>query len=223
MLPHVILHNAVSLDGRITGFMPDTGLFYELAGKWPFEAHLAGSNTILQSPDNVPEEDENAFEPVAAASDDSRSLLVVPDSRGRIRHWHALKASGHWSGFVALCSNATPAPYLDYLEKRHIDAVVTGDDHVDLKSALEKLNERYDVKTVFLDGGGVLNGHMLRAGLVDEISVLLHPALVGGSETVTLFNTPELPSPDNPIDLELKHLERMADDILWLRYDVMKA
>jgi hypothetical protein len=31
MLPRVILFNAVSLDGRIDGFIPDLGQFYELA------------------------------------------------------------------------------------------------------------------------------------------------------------------------------------------------
>ena len=220
MLPKIVLHNAVSLDGRITGFEPDIGLFYELTARWTFDAHLTGSNTILQSQEDVPEEDEKAFEPVATKSDDARSILVVPDSRGRIRHWHALKASGYWKGFVALCSNATPTPYLDYLEKRRINTIVVGESRVDLKKAMEILHDKYDVNTVFLDGGGSLNGHMLRAGLVDEISVLAHPCLVGGAESISIFHTPDLPMPEKPVALGLTHVERLRDDVVWLRYDV---
>jgi 2,5-diamino-6-(ribosylamino)-4(3H)-pyrimidinone 5'-phosphate reductase len=46
MLPRVILHNAVSLDGRIDWLTPDVGLFYELASRWKEDATLASSNTI---------------------------------------------------------------------------------------------------------------------------------------------------------------------------------
>ena len=38
MLPHVILYNAVSLDGRITGFNADIELYYDLASKWDIDA-----------------------------------------------------------------------------------------------------------------------------------------------------------------------------------------
>ena len=47
MLPWVILYNAVSLDGRISGFNADTELYYELAGKLGVEAVLMGSKTVL--------------------------------------------------------------------------------------------------------------------------------------------------------------------------------
>lgn len=47
MLPYVILYNAVSLDGHITGFNADVELYYELASKWDIDAVLMGSNTIL--------------------------------------------------------------------------------------------------------------------------------------------------------------------------------
>ncbi len=45
--PRVILHNAVSADGRVDWFPADIGLFYELAATWHEDATLAGSGTIL--------------------------------------------------------------------------------------------------------------------------------------------------------------------------------
>ncbi len=49
MKPRVILHNAVSLDGRIEGFLPDLGLYYQLAAGFREEATLIGSETILKA------------------------------------------------------------------------------------------------------------------------------------------------------------------------------
>ena len=35
-------------------------------------------------------------------------------------------------------------------------------------------------RNVRVDSGGALNGALLRAGLVDEVSLLVHPRIVGG-------------------------------------------
>jgi hypothetical protein len=47
-----------------------------------------------------------------------RPLLVVPDSRGRVRNWvHAL-ARPWYGAIVVLTSQATPLDYLEYLNRR---------------------------------------------------------------------------------------------------------
>ena len=45
MPPKVITHNTVSLDGSITGFTPDMGLHYEIAGRYNPGLMLVGSRT----------------------------------------------------------------------------------------------------------------------------------------------------------------------------------
>ncbi len=83
--------------------------------------------------------DETAFIPPRTDPNDQRPILVIPDSRGRIRTWHCLRSLPYWRHFVALCSKSTPQDYLQYIKERHIDYIITGDDHVDLKMALEEL------------------------------------------------------------------------------------
>lgn len=223
MLPRVILHNEVSVDGRIDWITPDVGQFYELASRWKEDATLAGSDTIFNAYEEVPEEDNGeAFEPPEGEPDDSRPLLVVPDSRGRLRNWHLLCKEPYWRGMVALCSFSTPRTYLDYLQKRHVDYIVAGDDHVDLRGALEELHARYGVRTVRVDSGGTLNGVLLRAGLVDEVSVLINPSLVGGMTPRSLFRGPDLTSSEGVIQLRLAHVEQVKDDVVWLRYEVVR-
>jgi 2,5-diamino-6-(ribosylamino)-4(3H)-pyrimidinone 5'-phosphate reductase len=220
LLPRIILHNVVSLDGRIDWFTPDVGLYYELISRWREDATLVGSDTIIAQEGPTPEEDDDGLPDGESA--EVRPLLVVPDSRGRVRSWRFLRKQPYWRGVVALCSHTTPASYLAYLRRERVEVMVSGQDHVDLRSALERLNEKQGVKIVRVDSGGTLNGVLLRQGLVDEISLLIHPSLVGGTSPRSLFRATDLASPESVIPLRLDHVEQLRGGVVWLRYAVVK-
>jgi 2,5-diamino-6-(ribosylamino)-4(3H)-pyrimidinone 5'-phosphate reductase len=222
MLPKIIIHNAQSVDGRLDWFTPDVGLYYEIATQFKEDATLVGSGTILNPYEEVeiPDEDESAFERLEKNPEDPRPILVIPDSRGRIRTWHYLRNLPYWSWWVALISQKTPQDYIDYLKKRHIDYIMVGEDHVDIKAALEELNLRYGVKNIRADSGGTLNGILFREGLVKEVSVLVDPSLVGGTTPRSIFNASDLTSTEDVIKLKLIHFEKMKNDNIWLRYEV---
>lgn len=219
MQPRVIIHNVVSVDGRIDHIRPNVGLYYELAGTWEADAILCGSNTILaafaQGNAEVQEGEEEAGER-------SGPLLAVVDSRGRLHCWSALRRQPYWRDAIALCSQATPQSYLDELQAQRVATIITGNERVDLRAALEQLNARYNVRTVRVDSGGTLNGALLRAGLVDEVSVLLDPSLVGGSSPRSLYVAPDLVSEEGVIRLRPVHVETLRGGNVWLRYEVVR-
>ncbi len=222
MLPRVIIHNAVSLDGRMDWFTPDVGLYYELAARWKADAMLAGSETVLTSAEQSQATDEEEYEVPEKRKDARLPWLVVPDSRGRVRSWSRLRREPYWRDVVVLCSRTTPAEYIEHLEQRQIDHIVAGDERVDLRAALEELNACYGVESVRVDAGGTLNGVLLRAGLVDEVSVLISPSLVGGTTPNSIFRAPDLTSPSDVINLRLIHVERLRNDTVWMRYEVVR-
>ncbi|CEA13455.1 RibD family protein [Methanobacterium formicicum] len=227
MIPLVILYNAVSLDGRITGFDADVELYYELASKWNVDAVLMGSNTVLtgfgvKTGQTVPES-EDAFQPRVKDPDDKRPLLVVPDSRGQIRVWSEILKMPYINDVLVLCSRSTPREYLDFLDERYIDYLVVGYQQVDLENALEELNTKFGVKRVRVDSGGVLNGILLRQGLADEIHLLIHPELVGGTTPNSIFQTHDTDEDGEPIKLYLDGMEKIKDDIIYLRYRVLNG
>jgi 2,5-diamino-6-(ribosylamino)-4(3H)-pyrimidinone 5'-phosphate reductase len=123
---------------------------------------------------------------------------------------------------VALVSESTPREYLDYLEKRHIGYIISGDDHVDLREALEELYARFGVETVRTDSGGTLNGVLLKAGLVDEVAIYIEPCLVGGMSTRTIFRSSEPVPEEDAIRLRLKNLESLDGGVALLHYEVVK-
>lgn len=224
VLPWVILYNAVSLDGKITGFDTDTELYYELAANMDVDAVLAGSNTILtglgiNTGENVDENSQN-FKPRVTDPEDTRPLLVVPDSKGKIRNWTEIQKMPYIRDVLVLCSRSTPREYLDFLDERYIDYLVVGYHQVDLEIALDELNTKFKVKKVRVDGGGVLNGVLLSQGLVDEIHVLIHPELVGSTVSNSIFQVPDMGGDEIPIKLYLDNIEKIKDDLVYLKYKI---
>jgi 2,5-diamino-6-(ribosylamino)-4(3H)-pyrimidinone 5'-phosphate reductase len=236
-LPRVIVYSAVSLDGQTGGFAPDVGQFYSLIGVWKEDATLVGSETILKAPaqdfeaDGVGEETTGeasgeAAEPGNAAGKrrgkDRRPLLVVPDSRGRIRNWRALRNTPYWRDVLVLCSRRTPQRYLRMLERQNIHHIVAGSNNVDLRAALRQLRRRCGVNTVRVDSGGTLCGALLRAGLVDEVSLLVHPCLVGDVPPRSFFRMLGDATDRKPLPLRFHSLRRLANGLLWLRYRTVR-
>jgi len=116
----------------------------------------------------------------------------------------------------------TPAEYLAFLRDRSIPYIVAGGDKVDLPIALERLHAQLDVACLVAIGGGRLNGALLRAGLVDEVNVIVRPELIGGIGTPTLFDCPDLAEDAWPTRLERLAVETVAERFLWLRYGVAR-
>jgi riboflavin biosynthesis pyrimidine reductase len=75
-----------------------------------------------------------------------------------------------------------------------------------------------------LEGGGRINGGMLRAGLIDEVSVLVAPVVDGRMGTPAVFDFDGDEGPEAPrYRLALQAVEQRVDDVLWLRYHVEPA
>jgi 2,5-diamino-6-(ribosylamino)-4(3H)-pyrimidinone 5'-phosphate reductase len=221
MYPRVILHNMASIDGRVDWFEADVGLFYEVAGHWQADAMLAGSDTMRAAYKGVPKDDDGEPDAPENIPEVGRALLIVPDSRGGLRLWSRIKREPWWRDAMALCSRTTPRAYLEYLQARDVDYILAGEDRVDFRAALAELKARHGIRTIQVDSGGTLNGVLLRAGLVDEVSLIISPSLVGGSEARSIYRAPELTSPEGVIRVKLVHLERLRDDLVWLRYEVV--
>ncbi len=97
--------------------------------------------------------------------------LAVVDGRCRVR-W-ALREVGHWSDVVALRCASSPRA-----DATPVDEILVGASRVDLAAALRALGQRPGAEVVRVDSGGGLLGALLEAGLVEEVSLLVHPCLV---------------------------------------------
>ncbi|MEV4170891.1 dihydrofolate reductase family protein [Nonomuraea sp. NPDC049709] len=200
--PYVVAHVAVSLDGATTGFQPDVASFYQLARTWEEDLTLAGADTILAQEPAL----ATAERPGPAADG---PLLAVVDGRGRVSAWDALREAGHWSGVVALhCRDTPPRP-----PGRQVRELVTGAERVDLGGALRTLGREDGIGVVRVDSGGELIGALMADGLVDEVSLLVHPFLAGEGATRRWWGEHPAAAP-----LTMVAAQSLPDGLVWLRY-----
>jgi 2,5-diamino-6-(ribosylamino)-4(3H)-pyrimidinone 5'-phosphate reductase len=113
-------------------------------------------------------------------------------------------------------SQKTPKRYLRYLDERRYEYHCIGRDAVDLRQALNLLFEEYHARTILTDTGRILGNLLLDQGLVDEISLLVHPVLVG-KKSYGMFQDLE-----KKCSVTLMKSERLEQQYIWLLYQVKK-
>ena len=222
MLPYVILHMGISVDGRIDWGGGSDNPYYELVEQFGSDTDISGSNTILEA--QFSDDPQKTLGPIYAdwIKKPSRPQHAIVDSKGRIKNWDIIKKQPWWRGYISLCSQETPQSHLHYLSELGISYIIAGKQQVDLRMALKILNSQYGTQKVRVDSGGILNGVFLREGLVDEVSVIISPSLVGGISPKTMFVAPDLETEEGVIPLELCCVEKIRDRYVWLRYKIQK-
>jgi len=216
MKPKVIMHNQISLDGKLDGFEVDMGIYYGTAARFRPDSTLVGSGTVLKAVSEIPPEEPSDFRKPDISPDDPNGYVVLVDSKGLVRCHHVFRRFEMIKDVIVLVSRSTPREYIRYLDEREYDHIEAGDDNVDLEKALDLLNERYGFETVRTDSGAILNSVMLEKGLIDEISLLLSPELVGKE------HTPMFGPLSCRVKLRPKSSELLESGLVHVIYEVVK-
>jgi riboflavin biosynthesis pyrimidine reductase len=115
-----------------------------------------------------------------------------------------------------------PAGYLAHLRSKNVSYLFGGKEELDLAVVLEKLLRLFGIRTLRIDGGGHVNGSFLKAGLIDEFSLVLAPVADGTIGAPTVFEAERGYENRAATHFTLKSVERIYDDFLWIRYQVVK-
>ena len=114
--------------------------------------------------------------------------------------------------------NATD-DYLTMLEEKGISYMVL-EDPTALDEALTVLYDKFGVRKISLQGGGIINGAMLAAGLISELSLVIYPGIDGLTTSPSIFEylgaSDECPTSGQ--SLELISSQTFDNGIVWLRY-----
>jgi len=241
--PLVVLTTTVSVDGRVTptrserlldpdvdarwraAWPADVVGLIEQRQRWIEEHHaptvvLEGSGTFVAAESPSPWADALAHGRQLYVDFLPRLTprwFVVVDGRGRIE-WEF--TGDDETALVVLVCRATPVGYLRRLRTPGVGYLVVGDERVDLARALTRIRTALDARAVIADGGGGLNGALLRSGLIDEVHVITFPALVGGLGTPTFLDGPPLPPGSHLVPLRPLSLVQGDMGSVLVRYEV---
>ena len=226
--PYIICHMTMSLDGKVTGDFLTTPeaaaaaeVYYQLNRDYQADAFACGRVTMEGSftgnwyPNLESFAGETPGREDYVADSSARYFAVSFDRRGRLG-WRESRIRDEDPGYdnahiiEVLCEDA-PEAYLAYLRSIGVSYVFAGREELDMALALRKLKERFGIEKLLLEGGSTINGAFARAGVVDELSLVVAPVLTA-AEDKPLFENGCLDS------WTLRETRDCGQSILWLHY-----
>jgi riboflavin biosynthesis pyrimidine reductase len=228
MKPYVICHAVASIDGRILvkRWRPEdtsrSELFESLHDQLGIDAWLIGriSGQGYGKRDAYPDYTGTHFpkEPWFAQRG-AAAYGIILDPHGKIA-WGRRDIGG--DPIVVVLTEQVSDAHLAGLREDGISYIFAGARELDLARALDILGGELGIKRLEVNGGGVTNGAFLRAGLVDEISLVIFPAVdsVKGSASVFDSTEDEIATAAPLRSMTLASSEVLEGGGVWLRYDV---
>ena len=226
MKPHVICHMVASVDGRTltSRWRPEYAhrreLFDRLHELLGGDAWLVGRITgqeyakLEAYPDPT---DQSYPRKPWFAQRDAVAYGVVLDAHRKIA-WGRGDIGN--DPIVAVLTEKVSDAHLAGLCNDGVSYIFAGQRDLDLRLVLEVLNRELGIKRLLLEGGGDTNGAFLRAGLIDEISLAIFPAVDGAKGAPCVFDSGDgeasTPAPLRAMTLESSEL--LEGGAVWLRY-----
>lgn len=220
-------HMTSSIDGRAlvprwvpTDAVPD-GLWGEAKSRLDVQASINGRTTGLgfAQGDTYPTNTGQTFPrtdhlPAAGFS----GYRVVIDPSGAIA-WGRGDIDG--TPIVVALLTSVSDDHLAGLRRDGVHYLFAGDSELNLRTVLTQIGD-LGVERIRLGGGPSTTGQFLHAGLIDEISLLLVPALDGFSDSATIVehdgDRNAVPLPVTGVSLSSS--EVLDGGVLRLRYEI---
>ena len=230
MKPHVICLMACSVDGRTLSsrWRPKgtAGDVFErvhdtLVGDAWLIGRVTGQEFAKGKP--YPASAKETFPREAwFARRDAKAYGIVLDAHGKIA-WGRSDIGG--DPIVVVLSETVSDAHLAGLRGEGVSYIFAGESRLDLASTLDILNRELGVKRLLLEGGGGANGAFLRAGLVDELHLILCPAVDGAKGAPSVFDSRESEADQRaPVTaMSLASSETLEGGVMLLRYRIENA
>ena len=200
--PYIICHMVTSLDGKVTGkFLyanechEATAAYYQINRDFKADAYACGRVTMEGSFTGGWYPDLSAYALLYDISDylvEERSGIyaVAFDPHGRLGWRGTLiideDPSYDKAQIVEVLTRQVDPRYLRYLQVAGIPYIFAGEDELDIEEALQKLQTCFGINKLLLEGGSILDGAFQRAGVIDELSLVMAP-IVGEANSKPLF------------------------------------
>ena len=213
---HVVVNDAMSADGKLASRRREQ---LDISGPEDFDrvdglraesdAVMVGVGTVLADDPSLTVKDADRHSARLDRGEPRNPARVVADSR--IRTPPDATVLDDEAQTYILTSEAAPTDFIEEMEEAGAYVLAAGEDRVDLRTALAKL-EGEGIDQLMVEGGGELIFSLFEAGLVDELRVFVGPKILGGRDAPTLADgegfVEEFP------ELSLESVERVDDGVL---------
>lgn len=230
--PYVICHMVASIDGGLhpsrytaspDGTVKDWSKVTEaIHSSLGGQAWIVGRATMAEMAKGEPHPPAG-HRPVDRsrhiARRDAGQYAIAVDTTGKLHFRGAEVAGDH---LVVLLGGEVPDQHLAELVRDGVSYIVSEGAAIDLAQALVRLRSELGIDRLLLEGGAEINGSFLAAGLVDELSLVVAPALDGrvDQQNIVTLGHDGLAG---KLRLSLRDCTRLDHGAVHLRYAVLPA
>jgi len=210
--PKIILSAAISIDGKIATRSGDSKLsskrdlirLHKLRSQ--VDAIIIGKNTVYKD------------DPLLTVrySKGKNPIRIVLDSCGTISNKSKILQTSNKVKTIIVVTKKITKKNLQKLKKFSVEIMIVGENQVNIKSLIKILSKR-KIKTILLEGGGIINWEFIKNNLVDEFFITITPFILGGKDAITLVQGKGFDKITKSQKLRLNGIKRLEND-LFLHY-----
>jgi riboflavin biosynthesis pyrimidine reductase len=232
MKPHVICHMVASLDGSLhpSRFTtsPDgnraewSSLYEQIHQDLGGDAWIVGRITMAEMSKagaHPPADVGKMDRPYHFARPRAGSYAVALDASGKV---HFARPDVGGDHVVVLLGHDVADSHLAELSSDGVSYIVAETADIDLAEMLDVLGRELGIRRLLLEGGAAINGTFFAAGLVDELSLLVAPAIDGRAANQGFVEFGQSGLADK-VQLSLTSCEALAHGLVHLRYEVIRS
>jgi riboflavin biosynthesis pyrimidine reductase len=183
------------------------------------DAWIVGRVTMAEMAKGKPHAPDSALRqqrPHHFAAGHDKPYAIALDPNGKL---HFAKSDVGGDHVVVLLGRDVPDSHLAELAGDGISYLVSDGPEIDLAIALETLHGHLAIERLALEGGGGINGSFLAARLVDELIVIIGPAVDGRTDSRTIVEAGEA-GLIGRVKLSLRTCETLTHGAVRLTYSV---
>ncbi|MFX0003598.1 MAG: dihydrofolate reductase family protein [Promethearchaeota archaeon] len=124
---------------------------------------------------------------------------------------------------IYIVTNNNNHPAFALSEKRELD-IIYYPDEINIEDLFVKLKHDYKIKKLSIQSGGTLNALFLKEKLIDHLSLIVAPCLIGGKTTPTSIDGKAPKTEEDLFNIKaltLKKCEVLKHSYIHLYYDVI--
>jgi riboflavin biosynthesis pyrimidine reductase len=197
MKPHIICHMMGPLDGELVvdKWSASSGrssqelidVYEGIHGELKADAWISGRSVgeeFATGKPHPPSDIGEVVRPIHVTRNGAKEYAVLIDLHGKL-HWTSDEIAG--GAIVVILGPDVPDAHLAELRDDGISYIVIGERKLNATVLLQTLSEKFGIRNLLLEGGAATNGGFFAEQLVDEISLVLFPAIGGHEGARTLF------------------------------------
>jgi riboflavin biosynthesis pyrimidine reductase len=158
----------------------------------------------------------NVARPIHVAKTDAATFAIALDLAGKL-HFQGAKLSG--DQVIVLLGPSVPDSHLAELAADGVSYIVSAGAELDIPNLLGVLAREFGIKHLVVEGGAKTNGAFLAAQVVDELRVLVAPALDGAEGVQGIVDYPN--GLAGVVRLRLTSAEVLDHGVVQLAYAVL--